>query len=153
MKIAIGADHAGFEMKRDALSWLHEMGHEVHDCGTHSCDSVDYSDFALAVGRAVVAGEAELGVLVCGTGQGVGMAANKIPGIRAAICSDTYSARLTREHNDANVLTLGARVVGAGLARDILEAFLATPFSHGERHQRRIDKMMALGNEAISGEK
>ena len=153
MKIAIGADHAGFEMKRDAVDWLREMGHEVLDCGTDSTASVDYSDFALAVGRAVVAGEAELGVLVCGTGQGVGMAANKIAGIRAAICSDTYSARLTREHNDANVLTLGARVVGAGLARDILEAFLATPFSHGERHQRRIDKMMVLGSNAPTGKK
>ncbi|HEX8551464.1 MAG TPA: ribose 5-phosphate isomerase B [Abditibacteriaceae bacterium] len=144
MKIAVGADHAGFELKADVVSWIEEMGHEVLDCGTYSPDSVDYSDFAAAVGAAVVEQRVDLGVLVCGTGQGVAMAANKIRGVRAALCNETYSARLTREHNNANILTMGARIVGTGVAREILDAFLQTPFSQETRHQRRIDKMMLL---------
>ena len=144
MKIAVGADHAGFPLKQDVLQWLGELGHDVLDCGTDGPASVDYSDFARAVGEAVRAGQAELGVLVCGTGQGVAMAANKMRGVRCALCNDPYSARLTREHNDANVLAMGARVIGPGLARDVLEQFLGTPFSSEARHQRRIDKMMEL---------
>ena len=144
MKIAVGADHAGFPLKKEVVEWVRELGHEVLDCGTNSADSVDYSDFARAVGEAVLAGNADLGVLVCGTGQGVAMAANKMRGVRCALCNDPYSARLTREHNDANVLAMGGRVIGPGLARDVLEQFLGTTFSTESRHQRRIDKMMAL---------
>jgi ribose 5-phosphate isomerase B len=144
MTIAIGADHAGFELKNEVAVWLQEMGHEVLDCGTYSADSVDYADFARAVGEAVLNGRAKLGVLACGTGQGVAMAANKMRGVRCALCNDPYSARLTREHNDANVLAMGGRVIGLGLARDVLEQFLGTEFSSEARHQRRIDKMMAL---------
>jgi ribose 5-phosphate isomerase B len=144
MIIAIGSDHAGFEMKDEIGEWLRELGHEPLNCGTNGPESVDYTDFALAVGKAINEGRAELGILVCGTGQGSAMAANKISGIRAALCNDSYSARLTREHNNANVLVLGARVIGPGVARDSVEAFLRTPFSNGERHQRRIDKMMLI---------
>lgn len=146
MIIALGADHAGYTMKDEVAIWLRELGHEVIDCGTNSADSVDYSDFALRVGETVLQKRAELGVLVCGTGQGVAMAANKMRGVRCALCNDSYSARLTREHNNANVLAMGARVIGPGLAREVLEQFLGTQFSTEERHQRRIDKMMALEN-------
>ncbi len=144
MIVAIGSDHAGFEMKDQLAQWLLEMGHQALDCGTNSEASVDYSDFAVAVGAAICENRAELGILMCGTGQGSAMAANKIKGIRAALCNDPYSARLTREHNNANVLVMGSRVIGPGLARDCVEEFLKTPFSHGERHQRRLDKMTLL---------
>jgi len=144
MMIAIGSDHAGFEMKGWLAQWLQELGHEFIDCGTHSSESVDYSDFAVAVGEAINNSNAQLGILICGTGQGSAMAANKIKGIRAALCNDPYSAHLTREHNNANVLVMGSRVIGPGLARDCVEAFLGTPFSNGERHQRRIEKLMLL---------
>ncbi|HEX8833183.1 MAG TPA: ribose 5-phosphate isomerase B [Abditibacteriaceae bacterium] len=144
MKIAIGSDHAGFEMKGLLATWLREMGHEPLDCGTFSADSVDYTEFAQAVGDAINTQKTELGILICGTGQGSAMAANKIRGIRAALCNDPYSSRLTREHNNANVLVMGSRVIGPGLAREVVEAFLGTPFSQAERHQRRIDKLMLL---------
>lgn len=144
MKVAIGSDHAGFEMKGEVAQWLVEGGNEVTDCGTNSSASVDYSDFAVAVAKEILEGRCELGILLCGTGQGSAMAANKIRGIRAALCNDPYSARLTREHNNANVLVLGSRVIGSGIARDCTEAFLKTPFSHGERHARRIAKMTLL---------
>lgn len=144
MIIAIGSDHAGFEMKEELAVWLKELGHEPLDCGTYSLDSVDYSDYAVAVADSINNGKAGLGILICGTGQGSAMAANKIRGIRAALCNDPFSARLTREHNDANVLVMGSRVIGFGLARDCVEAFLGTPFSEGERHKRRIEKMMLL---------
>lgn len=146
MTIAVGADHAGYTLKDEVATWLKELGHEVLDCGTNSAASVDYSDFAQAVAEAVLQGRAELGVLTCGTGLGVSMAANKIRGIRCALCNDPYSARMTREHNNANVLAMGARVIGAGVARDVLEAFLGTAFSSEVRHQRRVEKMMALEN-------
>jgi ribose 5-phosphate isomerase B len=144
MIVAVGSDHAGYEMKSQLVQWLREMEHEPLDCGTHSLDSVDYSDFAVAVAAAINENRAALGILLCGTGQGSAMTANKIRGIRAALCNDPYSARLTREHNDANVLVMGSRVVGPGLARDCVEAFLSTPFSQNERHQRRIAKMSLL---------
>ena len=146
MIIALGADHAGYGLKDEVAQWLRELGHEVIDCGTNSADSVDYSDFAHVVGTTVLQNRAELGVLVCGTGQGVAMAANKMRGVRCALCNDPYSARLTREHNNANVLAMGARVIGPGMAREVLEEFLGTAFSSEERHQRRIDKMMELEN-------
>ena len=143
MKIAVGADHAGFPLKKEVVEWVRELGHEVLDCGTNSADSVDYSDFARAVGEAVLAGNADLGVLVCGTGQGVAMAANKMRGVRCALCNDPYSARLTREHNNANVLALGARVTPPERALDIVRTFLKTAFEGG-RHERRISKIAAL---------
>lgn len=146
MTVAVGADHAGYLLKDEVASWLRELGHEVVDCGTNSADSVDYSDFARAVCEEVLGGRAELGVLCCGTGLGVSMAANKIRGIRCALCNDPYSAHMTRQHNDANVLAMGARVIGSGVARDVLEKFLGTSFSTDARHHRRVEKMMALEN-------
>ena len=142
-KLAIGADHAGFLLKNHLAQKLRAEGHDVQDLGTHDAQSVDYPDFAAAVGRAVAGGDAELGILVCGSGIGVAIAANKIPGVRAATCNDLYTARLSRAHNDANVLTLGARVVGEGLAEEIVVAFLASPFEEG-RHARRVAKIHAL---------
>ena len=140
MRIALGADHGGYQLKNVILNHLKEQGYETLDLGTNSDESVDYPKFAFAVGQTVRENEADLGILVCGTGIGVSMTANKIPGIRAAVCTDTYCARMTREHNDANILALGARVVGSGLALDIVDAFLKTEFAGG-RHARRVDMM------------
>ncbi|MBI2301287.1 MAG: ribose 5-phosphate isomerase B [Armatimonadetes bacterium] len=142
MRVAIGADHAGFRLKEAIREQA--AGVELVDFGTHSEDSCDYPDVAGAVATAVAQGEVDRGILVCGTGVGMSMAANKVAGVRAAACSDTYSARLTRAHNDANVLCLGARVVGPGLALDIVQLFLDTAFDGGERHERRIEKIHAL---------
>jgi ribose 5-phosphate isomerase B len=146
MRLAIGADHAGVDLKDSLGRMLVADGHEVDDLGTHGPDSVDYPEFAAAVAAAVADDEADLGVLVCGTGLGVAIAANKVAGVRAVTCSETFSARMARAHNDANVLTLGARVVGVGLAEDVVRAFIATPFEGG-RHARRVDMMMALESE------
>ncbi len=144
MKVAIGSDHAGFELKDDLLNELREIGYKMTDCGTHSIDSVDYPDYAKKVCDLVLSGEVKFGILLCGTGIGICMSANKIRGIRAALCHTEYSARLARQHNDANILTLGGRVFGKGLALDIVKTFLAEDFSEGERHKKRIDKMMGL---------
>jgi ribose 5-phosphate isomerase B len=141
--VALGADHAGFLLKEKLKSWLTRDGHRVLDCGTHSTDAVDYPDFAAAVGDALTAGQANRGILVCGTGIGMAMAANKIAGVRAAQCSDVESARLCRQHNDANVLTLGARTTPSDVAGTIVEAWLGTEFEGG-RHARRVDKLTAL---------
>lgn len=141
--IALGADHAGFILKEDLKSWLTARGHRVIDFGTDSGDGVDYPDYAVAVAGAVAAGVVECGVLVCGTGIGMAMAANKVPGIRAAVCPDPDLARMSREHNDANVLALGARVTGREAARDIVEVWLDTSFAGG-RHARRVDKLMRI---------
>lgn len=143
MIIACGSDHAGLQLKLVLKEHLEEKGIQVVDVGTHTEDSVDYPDFGAAVARKVAAKEADLGLLVCGTGVGVCIAANKVPGVRAAVVSDTFSARATREHNDANVLCMGQRVVGPGLAKEILDAFLGATFEGG-RHQRRVDKLNAL---------
>lgn len=143
MKIAMGADHAGYELKDHLAEMLRSAGHEVDDLGTNTRDSVDYPDFGAAVARRVASGESELGILVCGTGVGIGMAASKIRGIRAATCNEIYSAGMARAHNDANVLALGARVVGAGVAEEIVKAFLGTEFEGG-RHGRRVGKINAL---------
>ncbi|MBI2914335.1 MAG: ribose 5-phosphate isomerase B [Firmicutes bacterium] len=140
MRIAIGADHAAFRLKTELKSLLDDLGHEVQDFGTYTEDPVDYPDIAGQVAEAVAGGECERGILVCGTGIGMCIAANKVRGIRAAQCHDTLSARLSREHNDANVLTMGARVIGTGLAREILDIWLATPFAGG-RHERRVRKI------------
>ena len=143
MRFAVGSDHAGLNLKASLVSHLRANGHEVEDLGTHTTASCDYPDFAVAVGRAVAGGSAELGLLVCGTGVGMAITANKVAGVRAAVVSDTFSAHASREHNDANVLCLGERVVGAGLARDILDAWVGASFEGG-RHQGRVDKIRAL---------
>ena len=137
--IAIGSDHGGFELKGIIIKHLEERGLEYKDFGTYSSDSCDYPVYARAVAHAVADGECERGIVICGTGIGISIAANKVPGIRAALCGDCYSAEMARQHNDANVLALGARVTGAGLAVKIADTFLNTPFSGGERHCRRIN--------------
>ncbi len=142
-KMVVGCDHGGVELKRELVDVLTERGWTVEDVGCHTGDSVDYPDYAATVARRVAAGEARLGLLICGTGIGMSMAANRVPGVRAALCGDAFSAEMTRRHNDANVLCLGARVVGPGLAATILAAFLDAPFD-GDRHRRRIDKIHAL---------
>ena len=143
MRIVTGSDHAGFALKQDLIGWLKEQGHEVVDKGTVVAERCDYPDYAAPVAHAVVNGEADWGLLVCGTGIGMSMSANKVHGIRAAVVSDPFSARATRLHNDANILCMGERVVGAGLAREILTAWLDASYEGG-RHQGRIDKMMSL---------
>lgn len=139
--IVIGNDHAGVELKKEVMAFLQQKGYEVKDFGCYDTKSVDYPDYAHAVAHAVADGEAEKGIVICGTGIGVCMAANKVKGIRAALCHDVFSAEATRQHNDANVLTMGARVVGPGLALKIVETFVETPFSNDERHIRRINKI------------
>jgi len=147
MKIAIGADHAGYHLKQDILESIRSLGYDCDDFGTHSADAVDYPDIAVSVARAVAAGKYDRGILICGTGVGMGITANKIRGIRAAVCNDTFTAHETRAHNDANVLCMGGRVIGSGLARDIVKTWLETQFSQGERHTRRVGKMTALDEE------
>ena len=144
MKIAIGSDHGAFALKSKFIAHLEAKGHEVKDFGTYSTASCDYPDFAGAAAKAVASGECEKGIVLCTTGIGVSIAANKIKGIRCALLSDVMSARLTREHNDTNMMAVGAGVVGELLALEILDTWLGTEFSHDERHQRRINKMMAL---------
>lgn len=138
MKVALGADHGGYDLKEEIRKHLEEKGYDILDLGTHSHDSVDYPRFGFAVGDAVINGKAELGIVVCGTGLGISMAANKVSGIRAAVCTETYSARMAREHNNANVLALGGRVTGVGLALDIVDVFVKTDFAGG-RHARRVE--------------
>jgi RpiB/LacA/LacB family sugar-phosphate isomerase len=144
MRIAIGADHAGFEMKRDLAAYLAKNGHEVTDLGTHTTAPVDYPDISEAVAQAVRNGQADRGVVVCGSGAGAAIAACKFPGIRASVCHDTYSARQAVEHDDMNVLCLGSRVIGPALARTLVDAFLAAAFSGEERHMNRIAKIDAI---------
>jgi ribose 5-phosphate isomerase B len=146
VKVIIASDHAGLELRRELVSALKELRAEVDDVGPTTPASVDYPDFARQVCRGVAAGDYTFGVLVCGTGIGMSITANKYRGIRAALCTSEFEARMTRAHNDANVLCLGQRVVGAGLARSILEAFLATPFEGG-RHQKRLDKIREAESE------
>lgn len=143
MKIAIGADHAGFELKNELGNVLRQAGHDVCDFGTNSAESADYPDYASRVAHAVASGTAERGVLVCGTGVGMSIAANKVRGVRAAVAVTLEVVRLTRAHNDLNVLTLGARFTDPARARELLEAFLDTPFEGG-RHQRRVAKIAQL---------
>ena len=143
MRIAIGADHAGYLLKEHLKQTLARLGHTIEDHGTNSEASVDYPPICVAVGRAVTEGRAERGIVLGGSGQGEQIAANKVPGVRAALCNDLYTARLSRQHNDANVLSMGGRIVGAGLADEIVTLWLATPFDGG-RHQRRIDQIAEL---------
>lgn len=144
MRIAIGSDHAGFALKEELLNDLRRRGHEVIDLGTHNTDPVDYPDFAEAVGRAIQKGEAERGILICGSGVGASVAANKLTGIRAGLCHDIYSAHQGVEHDDMNVLVLGARVIGPALASELVHAFLNAAFSGEARHRRRLEKVKAL---------
>ncbi len=146
MKIAIGSDHGGFDLKEQVKKHLEESGYEVKDFGCFDKSSVDYPDFGVAAAKAVAAGECEKGIVVCTTGIGISIAANKVKGIRCALCSDTLSAKMTRLHNDANVLALGGGMVGVNLGLDIVDTFLNTEFSKEEKHQRRINKISALEN-------
>lgn len=141
MKVAIGCDHGGYELKEMVVAHLKEQGIEVCDFGTNSLDSCDYPDFGIAAAKAVANGECDKGIVICTTGIGISIAANKIKGIRCALCSDLTSARLTREHNDANVLAMGAAIVGHLVALDIVDVFLKTEFSGLEKHARRIKKI------------
>ena len=142
-RIAIGSDHAGYPLKSHLVDLLVTQGHEMIDLGTDSTESVDYVPFCAAVGRMVRDGDADLGIVLGGSGQGEQLAANKVRGVRAALCNELYTARMARAHNDANVLAMGGRVVGVGLAEEIVAVFLGTPFEGG-RHARRVDLLMAL---------
>lgn len=144
MRIVLGSDHAGFEMKQNLLAYVHVLGHETLDVGTHSTAPVDYPDYAEAVGEAVRNHSGDRGILICGSGVGASVAANKIPGIRAGICHDCYSAHQGVEHDDMNVLVLGSRVIGPELARDLAKEFLGASFSGEERHARRLQKVQNL---------
>ena len=151
MKIALGADHAGYALKNELEQHMRAAGHEVIDLGTYNEESVDYPDFAQAVGQAVIDGMAERGLVICGSGVGASVAANKLPGIRAAVCHDGYSAHQGVEHDDMNVLCLGARIVGSALAVELADAFLRAQFSGEERHVRRLNKVKAIEAEALQG--
>lgn len=144
MRVVIGSDHAGFALKKILTEYLKEPGHEVHDVGTHSEEPVDYPDFAAAVGQEIRAGRAERGVLICGSGVGASVAANKLRGIRAGLCHDTYSAHQGVEHDDINVLVLGARVIGVEMAKELVRAFLGAAFTEETRHLRRLAKVARL---------
>jgi ribose 5-phosphate isomerase B len=144
VRIAIAGDHAGFEMKQGLADLLRGAGHDVQDLGTHSTAAVDYPDCAESVAGALLGDRAERGIIVCGSGAGVSIAANKVPGIRAAVCHDTYTAHQAVEHDDMNVLCLGARVIGPALAQEIITIFLAARFSGEDRHQRRLNKILAI---------
>ena len=146
MKIAIACDHGALDLKNAVAAHLKAKGYEVMDFGTHTTDSCDYPDYAGPAAKSVADGTCEKGIVLCTTGIGVSISANKVPGIRCALLSDPWSASMTRQHNDTNMMALGAGVVGTNLALEIVDVWLGTPFSGGERHQRRIDKMMALEN-------
>src|SRR6202171_5994885 len=144
MKITIGSDHAGFELKHFLITSLIQDGHQINDVGTHSTQPVDYPDYAEAVGLSVLRGESERGILICGSGVGAAVAANKIPGVRAGLCHDSYSAHQGVEHDNINVLVLGSRVIGVMLAQDLVKAFLGAKFTNEERHVRRLGKVKAI---------
>ncbi len=147
--IAIGSDHAGYLLKADIIKFLEGKGLEVKDFGTNTCDSVDYPDYGQAVAEAVSSEECEKGIIICGTGIGISISANKVPGIRAAVCTDSYMAKMSRQHNDANILAIGERVVGPGVAFDIIETWLDTEFLGG-RHQNRVNKISAIEKKYIA---
>lgn len=144
MRIVLGSDHAGFELKQGLVTYIKGLGHRVSDVGTASLEPVDYPDYAEALAKEISGGRADRGILICGSGVGASVAANKVPGIRAAMCHDTYSAHQGVEHDDMNVITLGARIIGSELAREIVRAFLAAGFSEEERHVRRLNKVKAI---------
>ena len=144
MRVTIGSDHAGFALKSDLIAFLRDEGHEVVDVGTRSTDPVDYPDYAEAVARSVLNGDGERGILICGSGVGASVAANKVRGIRAGLCHDTYSAHQGVEHDDMNVLVLGSRVIGAQLARELAQSYLRARFTGEDRHVRRLNKVKAI---------
>jgi ribose 5-phosphate isomerase B len=144
--IGFGCDHGGFELKNEMIKHLEDRGFKVKDYGTYENKSCDYPDIAIRVCKGIISGECELGILICGTGIGMSLAANKVKSIRAACCSDIFSAKYTRLHNDSQILCLGGRVVGAGLAAELVDVFVDTDFSGDERHQKRIDKVTAVEN-------
>jgi ribose 5-phosphate isomerase B len=146
MRIALGSDHAGYPLKDHLASWLAEAGHAVYDLGTHNTDPVDYPDYAAAVASAVLDGRADRGIVICGSGAGAAVAANKLNGIRASVAHDTYTAHQMVEHDDVNILCLGSRVIGSELAQDLIDAFLKAKFSREDRHVRRVEKIKALEN-------
>ena len=147
MKISIGSDHGAFAMKEHLKQYLTEQGHQVVDCGTYSTDSCDYADFAKAAAQLVASGDCDRGIVMCTTGIGIPIAANKVHGIRCALCSEPYSAEMTRRHNDANMLAMGGALIGPNMADRIVDVFLNTEFEGG-RHARRVGKIMAIDNEA-----
>ena len=149
MKIAIGCDHGGIGLKPTLIKYLEKEGFEYVDMGCYDTSSVDYTDYGIAVAKAVANGECDKGILICGTGIGMSIVANKVKGVRCAHCHDVYSAKMTRLHNDTNVIAFGERVIGAGLMTDIVDAFLKTPFSNEERHIRRIQKILDLEEESF----
>ncbi|MDO5041354.1 MAG: ribose 5-phosphate isomerase B [Peptoniphilus sp.] len=146
MKLGFGADHAGYELKEKLKKYLEEKGYECVDYGTHSTERVDYPDFGKIVGEKVAAGEVDKGVLVCGTGVGISLAANKVKGIRACVCSEPYTAMMSAKHNDANIIAMGGRVVGEDMAKMIVDSFLENTFEGG-RHKMRVDKIISIENE------
>lgn len=147
MKISMGSDHGAFAMKEHLKQYLTEQGHQVVDCGTYSTDSCDYADFAKAAAQLVASGDCDRGIVMCTTGVGISIAANKVRGIRCALCSEPYSAEMTRRHNDANMLAMGGALIGPNMADRIVDVFLGTEFEGG-RHERRVGKIMAIENEA-----
>ena len=147
MKISMGSDHGAFAMKEHLKQYLTEQGHQVVDCGTYSTDSCDYADFAKAAAQLVASGDCDRGIVMCTTGVGISIAANKVRGIRCALCSEPYSAEMTRRHNDANMLAMGGVLIGPNMADRIVDVFLNTEFEGG-RHARRVGKIMAIENEA-----
>ena len=149
-RIAIGSDHAGYDLKQHLIAFLESQGHKIDDHGTHSTESCDYPPICAAVGRTVRDGKADFGIVMGGSGQGEQLAANKVRGVRAALCNDLYTARMARSHNNANVLSIGARVVGLGLAEEIVSTFLAEPFEGG-RHERRVQQLTDIENEERGG--
>ena len=144
MRISIGSDHAGFPLKQEIAVYLREEGHEVLDLGTNNTDPVDYPDYAEAVGKSILDGTVKRAILICGSGVGASVAANKIPGVRAGLCHDGYSAHQGVEHDDMNVLVLGARVIGVALARELVENYIRAAFTHEERHARRLKKVVSM---------
>lgn len=151
MRIALGCDHGGFPLKQRIMAVIQQAGHEVVDCGTDSNCSVDYPDYALKVGQTILANQADRGVLLCGSGVGISVAANKIPGIRAGVCHDIYSAHQGVEHDDMNVLCLGARIVGDEVAVELVVAFVNAKFTREERHLRRLNKVLQIERDALAG--
>ena len=153
MRIVLGSDHAGFELKESLRTFIESLGHEVLDVGTHSTESVDYPDYAEKVARAVISGDVDRGIMLCGSGVGASIAANKVPGIRAANCEDYYSAHQGVEHDMMNVLVMGGRIIGGAVASDMVRAYLSAEFSGDERHLRRLNKVKAIEERYMSTEK
>jgi ribose 5-phosphate isomerase B len=151
LKVAVGCDHAGFALKGCVIDLLRELGHEIEDVGTYDTQPADYPDYALKVGLAVASGGCQRGVVVCGSGVGASVAANKVPGVRSALCHDTFSARQGVEDDDMNVVCLGARVIGPALAAEVVRAFAAASFSNAERHVRRLNKVKAIEEDSRRG--